>query len=79
LVSNIDFLMDGFRSFLFNLNGVVNSLEEMPAVARMGGQGIGSRVNFRGQEIGGYTKCELNWIMGNDQLFNKTQFFLNGR
>lgn len=79
LASNINFLMDRSRSIRFNLNGVVNSLEEIPVVARLGEQGIGSRVNYRGLEIGNHTNWELNQIIGNDQLFNKTKFFLNGQ
>lgn len=79
LASNLQFLMQRADNIKFNLNGVVSFASEVPAVAQLGAQGPGSRVMYRGLEIGNHTNWELSTILSNDQLFGKTKFFLDGK
>jgi hypothetical protein len=79
LASNLKFLMERSGGIRFNLNGVVNSLDEIPAVMKLGEQGIGARVTYRSLEIGNHTNWELTQIMKSNQLFNKTKFFFKGQ
>jgi hypothetical protein len=78
LASNIQFLMQRADSIKFNLNNVVSSADEIPAVAELGAQGLGARVMYRGLEIGNHTNWELSTILSSDELFGKTTFYLGG-
>lgn len=79
LASNLRFLMQRSEAIKFNLSGVVSSVDEVPAVAQLGAQGLGARVMYRGLEIGNHTNWELSTILANDELFGKTTFFLGGK
>ncbi|MCU7929032.1 MAG: hypothetical protein KZQ97_21730, partial [Candidatus Thiodiazotropha sp. (ex Dulcina madagascariensis)] len=79
LASNIEFLMQRSNNIRFNLNGVVNSVDDVPSVVELGSQGIGARIMHRGQEIGNHTNWELYKIMNNDSYLGKTSFYLNGQ
>ncbi|MCJ0764512.1 hypothetical protein [Variovorax terrae] len=79
LASNIRFLMQRSEGIKFNLNGVISSAAEIPAVSQLGTQGLGARVTYRGLEIGNHTNWELSTILANDELFAKTTFFFGGK
>jgi hypothetical protein len=79
LAVNLQFLMNRSEGIKFNLSGVVSSIDEIPAVRQLGTHGIGARVMHRGLEVGNHTNWELSTILGNDELFAKTTFFLGGK
>ena len=71
--------MQRSNNISFNLNGIVNSIDDIPSVVELGSQGLGARIMHRGQEIGNHTNWELYSIMNNDSYFGKTSFYLNGQ
>lgn len=79
LESNLQFLMNRSSNINFNLNGVVNSVDNIPQVVQWGRQGSGARIVMdNGIDIGNHTNWEAMQILTNKSLYDKTTFFLNG-
>lgn len=80
LQSNLLFSMDRAKNIKINLNGVVESVGELPSIVQRGQLGIGhTSIDNLGRPIGNVTNWEISQILTNPAYTNKSIFFLNGK
>jgi hypothetical protein len=79
LERNILFAMENARSLKVNLDGLVNGIEDLPAVFQKGSRGIEPPEVIRGVERGNVTNWEVWTIYSTESLRNKATFYLNGQ
>ena len=80
LQSNLQFLMDRANTIKVNLNGVVDSVGDLPNVVRRAQEGIDFfTFDSAGRRIGNVTNWEISQVLANPAYANKAIFFLDGK
>ena len=72
--------MDRANTIKVNLNGVVDSVGDLPNVVRRAQEGIDFfTFDSAGRRIGNVTNWEISQVLANPAYANKAIFFLDGK